>query len=204
MESIPAGRESSAQRVWEKTWWIFAILFLALNVWGWNEFGVYALLRFWAGFFALLGAATILYARRSRRLAEESLNWPPVEAKVLRSQVVKDVQTSFNDESFGSSRTMVYYYPEIEYEYEVEGRKYHSNRLIAVRVNFPESAAASWVAQYPAGAVVTARRHPEKPELAVLQPGIQGFEGRYRIPFLVGVVFLAVGITGWLLLSRFG
>lgn len=200
----PAVRRASfGQLLWERTWWIAAIVFLACNVWAWNRFGAFALLKVWAAFFALLGAGTILYGRRMRRYAEESLCWLPVQATVVHSRVVRDAQTSMRDEVDSPAGAVVYYYPEIEYEYEVEGRKYRSNRLIAVRVNFAESAAASWVAQCPAGAVVTARRHPEKPGLAVLQPGIQGFEGRYRIPFLVGGAFLAIGIAGWILLSRF-
>lgn len=201
-ETAAAGSGGSLWwRVWEKTWWAVAILFLALNAWAWNRYGVIALLRFWAAFFALLGAAVLVYARRMKQYAAESLHWLPVQAAVLRSEVVIDRQTSFNDESFGQARTTVYYHPEIEYEYEVEGRKYRSNRLIAARVNFPKSAAESWVANYPAGSVVTARRHPQKPELAVLQPGIQGFEGQYRIPFIVGGVFLAVGAVAWIVLS---
>jgi len=199
-----ASRASFGQRLWEKTWWLFAILFLALNAWAWNRFGVFGLLRFWAAFFAVLGAGLLIYARRMRRHAEESLHWPAVRAMILSSEVVREEQRSFNDDSYATARTMVYYHPEIEYEYEVEGRKYRSNRLIAVRVNFPKREAEAWVAKYPAGAVVTARRHPEKPELAVLEPGIQGFEGRYRIPYIAGGGFLAVGMAGWMVLSRFG
>lgn len=201
----PAARPASfGQLLWEKTWWIAAILFLAVNVWAWNRFGQFALLRFWAAFFAVLGAGILVYARRMKRYGEESLHWLPVQATVVRSEVEVDVQRSMSGEAYEPTRSMTYYYPGIEYEYEVNGRKYRSNRLIAVRVNFAKSAAESWVAQYPAGAVVTARRHPEKPELAVLQPGLQGFEGRYRIPFVVGGAFLTFGLAGWMVLTRFG
>lgn len=201
VQTVRAARPSTGQLLWERTWWIFALLFLAANAWAWNRYGVPALLRFWAAFFAVLGAALLVYARRRRRQAAESVHWLPVQAAVVRSEVVRDEQRSFNDESYGPARTMVYYYPEIEYEYEAEGRKYRSNRLIMIHVNFPKSEAEAWVAKYPAGATVTARRHPHKPQLAVLQPGIQGFESRYRTPFIVGGVFLAVGAAGWIILS---
>jgi hypothetical protein len=203
VQSLPASSSSAFWRIWDKTWWVFALLFLAANAWGWNRFGPFAVLRFWAAFFALSGAGIIWYGLRARRHARESLHWLPVQAVVVSSEVVRDVQRSFSDEAYDPARSMVYYYPEIEYEYEVEGRKYRSNRLIAVRVNWPKSQAEAWVAKYPAGAVVTARRHPEKPALAVLQPGMEGFEGRYRIPFFVGGAFLAAGAAGWVFFSRF-
>lgn len=200
----PDARPSAGQLLWEKTWWIFALLFLAANAWAWNHYGVFALLRFWAAFFALLGVAVVLYARRGRRLAEESVHWLPVQATVLRSEVVREEQMSSELDSSDPVRSMTYYYPEIDYEYEAEGRKYRSNRLIAVRVNWPKSGAEAWVAKYPAGAVVTARRHPQKPWVAVLEPGIRGFEGRYRIPFIVGGGFMVVGLAGWVILARLG
>lgn len=189
------------QRLWEKTWWAFALLFLGANAWAWSHFGAWALLRFWAAFFALLGACILVYARRARRQAEESTTWLPVRAKVLRSEVVREEQRSFGGETYDPARTMVYYHPEIEYEYEVGGRQYRSSRLIAVRVNFPRSEAEAWVARYPAGAVVTARYNPGKPQLSVLQPGLEGFQSRYRIPFIAGGVFLILGAAGWLILS---
>lgn len=99
-----------------KTWWACGILFLALNAWAWNWYGVFAVLRFWAAFFALLGAAVPVCARRMKRYAAESLHWPPAQATELRSEMAVDRQTSFNEESCDPVRTMVYYHPEIEYE----------------------------------------------------------------------------------------
>ncbi|MGQ9917353.1 MAG: DUF3592 domain-containing protein [Bryobacteraceae bacterium] len=160
------------------------------------------LLRFWAAFFAVLGVCVLLYARRAGRLARESVNWLPVEATILHSEVVRDEQRQFVDDP--AKPVIISYYPEIEYEYEAEGRKWRSNRLLAVRVNFPKTDAEAWVAQYPAGARVLARRHPRKPGLAVLQPGVEGFEARYRIPVIVGAGFLIVGVAGWVALKYVG
>ncbi len=53
------------------------------------------------------------------------------------------------------------------------------------------------------GAAVTARRHLQKPYPAVLQPGLEGFESLYRIPFLVGGCFLATGAASFALPQRF-
>ncbi len=193
---------SPGQKLWEKTWWMFAILFFGANAWGWNRFGILPLLRFWAAIFAVLGAAVLLYARRMRRLGEESLHWLPVEATILRSEVVRHVQRPFDNDP--TEPRIIYYYPEIEYEYQADGRVWRSNRLIAVRVNFPKSEAEAWVRRFPPGAKVTARRHPQKPGLAVLESGLGGFEGRYRIPFFVGAGFLAAGLAGWIVLANLG
>lgn len=192
---------SFGQKLWGKTWWLCALFFLGANAWAWNRFGVLRLLQFWAAFFALLGAAVVLYARRMRRFAEESVHWLPVEATVVRSEVVEDRQTTHYEPG---EPVIVHYYPEIEYEYEAEGRTWRSNRLIAVRVNFPQAEAEAWVKRYPAGAKLIARRHPQKPGLAVLEPGLSGFEGRYRIPFFVGAAFMTVGIVGWIVFKSLG
>jgi len=196
-----AAGTSRGWRIWEKTWWLFALLFVSVQAWAWSRFGVLAFLRFWSAFFALLGASVLLYARRMRRIAEESHHWLPVEAKVLRAEVVEDRQTANREPG---DPVIVYYYPEIEYEYEAEGRVWRSNRLIAVRVNFPRSEAEAWVDRFPPGAKVTARRHPQKPGLAVLVPGLSGFESRYRVPVFVGAGFLTVGLAGWAVLGFFG
>ncbi len=45
--------------------------------------------------------------------------------------------------------------------------------------------------------------HPQKPHLAVLQPGLEGFESHYRLPFIVGGCFLATGASTSLLLHQF-
>lgn len=195
-----APRTSPGWQSWEKTWWVAAAAFLAANAWAWNRFGMIPLLRCWAAFFAVLGGVVLVCARRTRRLAEESLQWLPVNATILRSEVVEEQQPSYDDEPDAAGRTMYFCYPEIEYEYEAAGRKWRSNRLLMVRVNFPRPEARSWVEKYPAGAVVTARRHPEKPGLAVLQPGVAGFEHRYRTPYLVGSGFLVFGAALWVVL----
>jgi hypothetical protein len=201
-EDVRRGSVSVFWRVWEKTYWIFGLLFLALNFWILKSFGEWNLVRFYAAVFTVLGVGVLIYALRAKRLAEESLHWLPVRARIVRSEVTEEVSRSPSSSSTMGPQYTVFYYPEIEYEYEVQGRTYHSNRLIAVRVNFSGADAQAWVAKYPAGAVVTARRHPEKPELSVLEPGLVGFESRYRIPFIVGAAFFTVGAVTWLLVSR--
>lgn len=194
-----AGAPSFGQRLWERTWWIFGFLFLAVNVWAWNRFGGFAVARCFAALFAVLGASILLYGWRRRRYAMESVYWLPVQARVVSSEVV--VKEDRSEDIHGYIDVRVSYYPEIEYEYEVEGKKYRSGNLFLVNVNVPREEAEAWVAKYPPGTVVTARRHPEKPGLAVIQPGIKGYEFRYWLLIIMGGVFLAAGSVGWILLA---
>jgi hypothetical protein len=194
----PVRNVSLLGRIWDKTYWIFGTLFLGLTFWIWSRFGEWNLLRLFAVVLVVAGAYALACGMRGRRLAEESRHWLPVRARIVRSEVTKEYSKSLTD---SPNDYTVFYFPEIEYEYEVQGQIYHSDRLIAVQVNFSGPDAEAWVAKYPAGAVVTARRHPEKPELSVLEPGIAGFESEYRIPFIVGSVFVALGAIGLVVVS---
>ncbi|GIU78736.1 MAG: hypothetical protein KatS3mg005_1974 [Bryobacteraceae bacterium] len=197
----PARSVSLPGRIWEKPCWIFGPLFLGLTFWIWSRFGEWNLVRFYAAVFTVLGVGILVYAVRRRRMAEESLHWLPVRARIVRSEVTEEVSRSPGSSFSMGPQHMLFYHPEIEYEYEVGGRTCHSNNLIAVHVNFSSADAQAWVAKYPAGAVVTARRHPEKPQLSVLEPGLAGFESRYRIPFIAGAGFFTFGTVTWLLVS---
>jgi len=182
-------------KIWEKTWWLIGLLFVGANAWGASRYGWAVVLRCWAAGFAILGLAILLYGRRARRRATESLSWLPVEARILRSELVREVQRSHSSEP-GSIQYMTYWYPEIEYEYEVQGRSYISNRVLLVRVNFPEPKAREMVARYPAGARVQAWCDPRRPASAVLERGLAGYESQYRIPLIVGAAFLLLGLAG--------
>jgi Na+-translocating ferredoxin:NAD+ oxidoreductase RnfD subunit len=73
---ISAGQRrgtSFGQRLWERTWWIFGFLFLAVYVWAWNRFGGFAVARCFAALFAVLGASFLLYSWRRRRYAMQSV-----------------------------------------------------------------------------------------------------------------------------------
>jgi hypothetical protein len=117
-----AGAPSFGQRLWERTWWIFALLFLAVYVWSWNRFSGLAILRGFAALVAVVGAGTLLYGWRRRRYAMESVYWLPVQARVVSSEVV--VKEERSEDTEGDVDVWMSYYPEMEYEYEVEGKKY--------------------------------------------------------------------------------
>jgi len=177
-------------RAWERVWWVFAILlcagffYLALR-------DPVLLVRI-LGLFLLFGGLTsLLVGWRARKLAEESPFWPSVSGRVLESAVRKETSTS----SVGSRvSTVTSYFPEIEYEYDYQGRHYHSSRVLVARVNFPESEARAAVDRCPVGSEVMVFVNPRRPRIAILEPGLAGREGKYRIPFIVGGGLTLLGI----------
>lgn len=191
-------------RVWERIWWLAALGFLAANAWVVHLQGWTTLVRYWADGFIALGAAVLAYAWLMKRRAMDSLSWLPVQARILSSEVRKDVQRSLSSETHGPVDYMTYYYPEVEYQYEVEGRTYRSNQILAVRVNYPEEEARAVVARYQPGMVVGAWCDPRKHHRAVLEPGLAGHEAKYRIPFIVGAGFMLLGIAAAVVLKTRG
>ncbi len=182
-------------RIWEKFWWLAAILFLCGNAWITHNQGWISVIRVWAVVFSCLGAFVILYAMHARRIAIDSIGWLPVEAAIISSEVIEEVQrSSLKNETSEFVSPIIYYYPEVLYEYEVEGRTYRSNRILTVRVNFPRSEAYAVVNRYQPGMRTRAWCNPRRHQQAVLEPGLAGWESKYRKPFIVGAGFLAFGI----------
>jgi hypothetical protein len=185
-------------RIWEKAYILIFLLFVGGVVLAALRFGWLAVGRGFAGLFAVIGFAVLLYGRRAMRLARESVGWPTVEAQVIRSIVEEQVSTARSPS--GVLETIVSYFPEVEYEYDVEGITYTSSRILFVRVNYPKEQAEAVVARYAPGSKVTAYVDPRNPRLAVLEPGLGGHLGRYRLVAVIGAVFAAGGTLVWWLL----
>ena len=197
MEASDTGREPKTVfwKLWEKSWWLFALAFLGGMVWACKAFGNVALFKFWAFAFACLGAAILVYGWRARRFAAASISWFPTQARVLHSEVIEERQSSSTYDGINADSETVSYYPDIEYEYEVQGERRRSNQVLLVRVNYSAEEARATVAKYPKGAAVSAWYDPRHPARVVLEPGLRGAESKYRIPLLVGLGFLLLGIS---------
>ncbi len=191
-------------KVWERFWWVFALALVGGVAGVYKLFGGVALLKLWASLFAGLGAAVMVYGGRAWRLASRSPEWFPAQARVLRSEVRTERNSSFSRDGINPSYQTVSHYPEVEYEYEVEGEKRRSDRVLLVRVNYSAEEAAATVAKYPTGAAVTAWYDPRDPDRVVLEPGLRGARSKYAIPLLVGLVFMLFGISTWVVLALLG
>lgn len=188
-------------RVWEKLWWVFAPALIGGMGGVYLRYGGVGLIKLWASVFACMGAALTVHGWWARRLAAWSVHWFPTEARVLRSEVCEEVQSSFSREGIHPSYQTVSYYPEVEYEYEVQGERRRSNKVLLVHVHHSAEEARAVVAKYPTGATVRAWYDPGAPDRVVLEPGLQGRESKYRIPLGVGLAFLALGMFVWAVLK---
>jgi hypothetical protein len=82
----------------------------------------------------------------------------------------------------------------IVYAYDVAGRRHFANRRVFGQVGHPgEGEAAEAIAtRYPRGRAVTVRYAPDRPDLAVLEPGISS--EAYLLPG-AGLAFLLFGLA---------
>lgn len=181
------------RRISPKVGWLVPWLFLGANAWAFYRYGLPAVLGVFAAVFAVAGMALLLHAWRARRRAIQSLSWMPVTARIRRSEVVRKIRPCSSSIS-GQTDYMTYWHPEIEYEYEFHGRRYVSDRALLVRVNFPEQKARELVAGYPPGTLVQAWCDPRRPAMAILKPGMAGYESQYRMPFFIAGGFLLLGL----------
>ncbi len=91
-----------------------------------------------------------------------SLRWPKLPVRVVSSGV-----------NTGSSNLGTWWAPEVEYEYRLNGRTYHS---ATVRYLMPplyeQEEAQAVLADYPPEAQTTAAYDPRNPARSVLEPGV--------------------------------
>ena len=133
---------------------------------------------------ATAGLAGVSYYVWAAVQAHRALAWPTVSGRIAASDV-RVVP--------GRWRT---YRPSVTYSYEVGNRSYTSRRIFFGQALF--STAAKGFAekrrdQYQAGGAVRVHVHPDKPELAVLEPGIWPDQ---FLPAFFWVLLLALGILG--------
>lgn len=139
--------------------------------------------------FLAVGGGLLFYGVRLWQNARVSTNWPTVQGQVVSSSVRVDT----DDE--GTS-----YFADVLFTYVVNDHRYESDRVTFGQFgNGNRSRAQGIVDRYPVGGVVPVYYQPEKPETAVLEPGVTA--GPYFI-LGMGVCFSMVPI--FLLLSGLG
>ena len=113
--------------------------------------------------------------------ATASKSWPAINGIIKSSRVIT------NRDNDGTM-----YSADVVYEYLVNGQKYNSStiRFEADFKSSNSSKAYEVINRYPEGREVQVYYNPEKPELAVLEPG--AFFSSYII-WLVGLLFFIIG-----------
>lgn len=140
-----------------------------------------------------LGGFLIAFSVRNRRKAEASQNWLSVPGRIVSAEVKQGTSRETKRDITGEERevTSYYYYPAVEYTYEVGGQTYTGKRLAfggIVGHSDPAKAAAA-LAPYQPGSTVTVYYDPQNPAEAVLERKAGG----YTWGLVVGAICLLLG-----------
>ncbi|MCR9294298.1 MAG: DUF3592 domain-containing protein [bacterium] len=126
--------------------------------------------------FVAVGLAVMAVGVRHAVQARKTLEWPTTSGRVLQAGVRSEQIKSRDDQR--RERRSTYYYADVEYEYEVEGKRY-----VGTRITFSEGQSGSaadaqaTVGRYPTGTQVKVAYDPDAPEQSVLEPGKWGNAG---------------------------
>lgn len=137
------------------------------------------------GLLLVIGAVVTWVLLRRAKRGLDSRNWPTTSGIVRASGVTIDRR----EDRTTHGATIVY-------EYRVGG-----TTQVGDKRSFSDYRSSSGrrayriVAQYPVGSRVTVYYHPRKPELSVLEPGLN-----WSTPLFIalGLIFIAVGLLGLL------
>ena len=128
----------------------------------------------------------------ARKKAKATESWPVAPGLILSSEVR---ERSRYDSGSHSSRTT--YEPVVSYQYTIMGQVYTADRVSSGQKNTRRKNCYEIVAKYPAGAQVSVRYDPEKPQDAVLETIARGSTGN----LILGAVLLALAVVFYLWLS---
>lgn len=147
--------------------------------------------------FMAIGCVPLVMGIRQVQRARESLSWPTVEGRIVRSGVRTEQRTERDDD--GHQQTTTYHYADLSYEYAVDGQPFTGTRItVNEGQSGSEADARATSERYPVDAKVTVAYAPNSPDQAVLEPGKWGSAG---FLLLFGGVF--IGVPGLMLLAMF-
>jgi len=113
---------------------------------------------------------------------------------------VAEIRTETTTSGVGSRRdTMTFVYPEMEFDYEYQGRAHRSDRIVFAEINWPPEQARGYIAAHPAGTRLTAWVDPGRPERAVVERGLAEHRGKYVTSLVIAAILLAMGVVGFVL-----
>ena len=146
---------------------------------------------------ALFGALVAGYGVWLRARAAESLRWPAVRGRIVRSLVREDTNPL---PTVDESRTR--YTPEVRYEYVVDGHEHSASRIDLL------DRAASWpgfaervIARYPMWSDVTVFYDPTDPSRAILE---RDAAPRWARWITVAGLAVTVGAIAWAYVAEAG
>jgi Protein of unknown function (DUF3592) len=141
---------------------------------------------------ALVAGGCVLGVIAYRAIAEakQSLDWPTVPGRVVRSGVDVSVHRDRTHDSDRRHRETRSYSAAIEYEFEVDGTVWRGTRIAVMSDQFgSRSWAEATTKRFPVGTEVTVSFNPPNPEQCVLEPGRWGGAGFLLIPAVLCTLF---------------
>jgi hypothetical protein len=147
--------------------------------------------------FVLVALLLVVIAMRSAGRARRVKRWPTVPGRVLHSGA-----ESRRVRSQSGYTTM--YYPQVVYEYSVNGQRYHGTRVSAgteVGRGRGRNVQAQTQKKYPAGAVVQVYYNPTNPQETALEAKSPNV---IVLVFVVLVIFVILGATMFFTTSMLG
>jgi hypothetical protein len=115
---------------------------------------------------AYLNITSLLEMRRGVHQAKVAREWPSVTGKVISSRIVEGRYRS------SETRQMIHTYrPVVEFEYEVGGKTFKSQRIAFGKMLFYQASEANdFMVQHAEGALVAVFYDPQRKSDAVLNP----------------------------------
>lgn len=145
--------------------------------------------RIFPWFFFVPGIIIVFFGLRSYQESRASAEWPSVEGEIRSSEVVR------SSTSDGTS-----FRAEVTYTYRVDGQNFTGDRIQTTTVSSSNrSRAVSIQRQYPVGQSVEVFYNPERPDRALLEPGVRS--GSLFV-FAFGGLFSGAGLLMILFLPK--
>ena len=120
------------------------------------------------------GLAMLALIFSSLREAAAMKRWPVARGRVLSSKV-EEYRTDAGSGNFGGPRArLTLYRPVVVYEYEVDGQRFHGDRIAqspGLNRGVPDFSEKT-VQRYASGSTIDVRFNPKRPSESVLEPRV--------------------------------
>jgi hypothetical protein len=120
-------------------------------------------------------------------------HWLPIPGKIVSARVVARSVESLSNDSQTQGASEVRNFPEIEFEYEVGGRKYRGSRY-SVQENLGNFEIPETMARFPKGAKVTVFYDPKDPNKAVIERTMPDGAFKFMIYLSAGLLIGSVAL----------
>ena len=120
------------------------------------------------------GTLVLLIIVAALREAAAMKRWPTAKGRILSSKVEEYREIAGAGDYSGSRTRMTLYRPAVLYEYEVDGKRLHGNRITqssGLNRGIPDFA-EKIVQRYRSGTSVEVRYNPKRPADCVLEPRV--------------------------------